>query len=815
MIKVSEQRFNNKFRTAQDLNYLLSCIGETVTVETDFYYEDITYSTTDNPVTLKPSEYTVNLTDTTGVMYADNGIAFAEYNVGDTVGVFHAAAFNFYTVTEKFNDGMIRTSYGGAKMVLTADTSYVFNATPISAVKYAWNLDKDAQQYNSVIDGELQMAEIGTADCTNTGFQDMTFKGKKSYQIGSVELAGIAGSGGSLGNFEQQSFTIKHTFMITPLFLQEQYDDYVLGIAPDYFSEDSCLNYVAQIQVSGFLTNPNGFKIHDIPFEQSNVGWFGENFNGGSTNYYVNSVAILSDGVASNNFQFDKVNKITIHIKNTVDTPFSSGNTKYEIGFNYLPEDESYYDNTGKDQEANFLIDTIQGVVGSGEYNSALDGSVDQIFTGVTVSFVSSSEIKIEAFVDLGSTAEAVLKQGTNSRYSIWFITEKHSLPDVSSDKINLLCHTSEFTTDLTDTDLIDIEHQFIIHPQSASEAVVSDNLFMFIADDVAVETNFSIDFTGKTLDGILINKIKSRILLQHTTEADVVLESFTFDVSGFTLVDNYVQNIDFEQDRVFKVPEAVRKTISIQRNEALDSGFVKHWKMNFPFMNRWEYWSALQINNPSSGIFDSTKPLNGLNNLWNRMSNVAGWTMAVETTFEITQNGEKFEQTLTRPVLSYDFGSGTDWSASVIKTYDSTGVTELTGGGLKFVLGYEDAVIKASFTKSSGYVGTVDDVEIVIWIETFESGGILDIRRISSLYDVDNQSWLKSFDTSNKVVITKSGSTFTGTCTIDYKKLPANDQFTIYARIYDLAAGCADNNITDQDSFCLIDQDGNSIIEE
>ena len=81
MIKVSEQRFNNKFRTAQDLNYLLSCIGETVTVETDFYYEDITYSTTDNPVTLKPSEYTVNLTDTTGVMYADNGIAMQQPSI--------------------------------------------------------------------------------------------------------------------------------------------------------------------------------------------------------------------------------------------------------------------------------------------------------------------------------------------------------------------------------------------------------------------------------------------------------------------------------------------------------------------------------------------------------------------------------------------------------------------------------------------------------------------------------------------------------------------------------------------------------------
>ena len=97
---------------------------------------------------------------------------------------------------------------------------------------------------------------------------------------------------------------------------------------------------------------------------------------------------------------------------------------------------------------------------------------------------------------------------------------------------------------------------------------------------------------------------------------------------------------------------------------------------------------------------------------------------------------------------------------------------------------GYETTQITATFEKIIGTIPSVSEVAIVIWIEPFEGGGIYDIRRISSVHDNDSQSWF----VENLVTITSpSSGVYVGTCSIDNTKLPANNQFTVYARIYEL----------------------------
>jgi hypothetical protein len=79
--------------------------------------------------------------------------------------------------------------------------------------------------------------------------------------------------------------------------------------------------------------------------------------------------------------------------------------------------------------------------------------------------------------------------------------------------------------------------------------------------------------------------------------------------------------------------------------------------------MNRWEYWVALLgVNSPIPiGIFDSAQPLNGINQFWNRLANVSGWSMNYRLKFLIQQNLLKNEhidlvyekkQELTREAL-------------------------------------------------------------------------------------------------------------------------------------------------------------------
>ncbi len=813
MITVTGIRFNNEFRTSQNLSFLLGCIGEKITTEIDFTFEDVTYATIDNPIQLKPSPADVDLINTDGVIWDEGGTAFLDYRVGDTVGIWDGLAFAFYTILVKYNNGLIKTTHSEPLTIYNSSNEYVFNATPFAGVRYAFNLVPGGNSYNSLIDGEYQQAEIATADTYTLTNQDMSFTGIESYQIGSVKIKGLGGSGGPAPNYSQQTFTITHETVITPFFLSDQYNDLVLAIKPDYYEAQNCLNYIAKIDFGRDLNNPNGFQTLEVPIDLSNTGWFNEKFNGGKTNYSISSLVLKDGATVIDALEFDKDITVEITLLNTVNTPFSNNNTKFIFGFNYLPEDESKYQNNGRNLTENFLFDSKLNTVGSAAANGANFGTGMQIIKTVAASFISSSSIKVTAVIRVGADAKAILQEGDFSRYMMWVITENHALSSSLSDKVPLLAQVSEFNLNLTDIDLVDGTTKFITHPYTLAVDGES-TLEMFPVDDVAANTAFSIDFTGKTTDGIKIVKIIPKLVLTHATEADIILESTEIDVSDYPLIIGLVQDINFAQDRVFKIPSEIRKTITIERVYSLDSGNIYNWVLNYPFMCRWEYWEQLLINNPPSGIFDNSEPLNGLNQFWHRLATVTGWTMKYIVNMQIEQNGILFEQDVTTNTLTTtDYEGNSNWGNETLKSYD--GATELSNGGNLYLLGYKDTKIVASFEKVSGAVPSLSNVDIVIWIETYESGGISGIRRISSAYELDSQSWFKSIDTSNKVVVANTGSTFTGTCLIDYTKIPKNTKYTIYARLYDLTGGCSAIAIANEDGECILNEGGAAIENE
>lgn len=821
MISITGRRFNNEFRASQNLNFLIACIGEKITIETDFYYEDITWATSDNTIILKPDPSTVDLTDTTGVIWSEDGLAFIDFEVGDIVGVFtNPSTYNFYTISEKFSNGMVRTNYGGSNLTLDPGLDYVFNATDLNAAKYSWNFVPDGNSYNSLIDNEIQQAVTGSADNSSGTNVDMSFTGIKSYQYGTVKIKGLTANNiaASGGYYKRSAFTITHTTVVTPLFLAAQYQDLLNSKAPDYFLDGESLSYIQKIELSTYLNNPRAFKVLNLPHQPGNIGWFNENFNGGATNYYIDSVVIEDGATEIDSLRFGKDITVTLTIKNTVNDPFVNNSSKFIFGFTYLPEDESFYQNTGDTFANNFLFDSKLNTVGSAAANGTNYGTTMQVVKTVQGTYTNAETIEVVAVINVGSAAEAIIKQGTYRRYMMWVIVENHALSAENSDKVNLLAQVSEFDEELTTTDLITATTSFIRHPFDETDTLRHDvdGAAFFPVDDIATKVDFSIDFTGKTDQGIKIKKITNEVILRHATEDDIILDLVSCDVQGYGMIDGYIQNIDYSMDRPFKIPDGeIRKVITIARDEANDDGYTKAWTMIFPFMNRWEYWKSLDITSVPSGIFDSTKPLNGLNHLWNRLANVSGWTINQVTTFLIEQNGVEFTQEFETSFLSSDFEAGTAWSAGTIKTYDITdGVTELVSGGTKYVRAYEDNLIKVVFTKLSGLEPPLDKVAMVIWIETYENGGIKDIRRISSEYELDSQSWFKSTDSSNKIVITKSTMQFTGTCILDGTKLPQNTQFQIYARVYDLVGECATDSILDSEGFCIHDSAGNLILE-
>jgi hypothetical protein len=796
-VSVTSVKFNNEFRASQDLKFLLSCINEKVTVTVGISYEDITYSTEGNELIARPDGSEVDLFDTSDVLYSLSDLAFAETFVGDSIGLYQKDlnAFSYFTVKEKINENTIRvnTTIAPFRIVLSQD-SFVFNCTPFNGLRYAYNLTDIGGSYNSLIDGELQQGTINSLDCTNTTPVSLSLSGAKSWQIGSITVKGdgAVGGGATLGTSVQQKFIITHEFIVTDYYI-DLYTDLIDGTFSPRYLNEKCPNYINRIQFGRYLTDPNGLKELEIPTYKSNIGYYGENFNGGATNYSISSLVIKKGSETVSALQFGSDITVEAIVQNTVDSPFSSGNTKYVFGFMYLPDSEDYYVKNGYNQTRNLLIDRKINTLGSGSVNGDNYGNSMQVIKTLTSTVISATQMKITATINVGADAQAILQQGDYPRYQMYIITEKHSLDAEKSDKVALLLQSNEFYIQLTTTDLIKQDGiKLIFHPYTdVSDSVGGEDgdITVFPVDDIVMYAPFYIDFDGHDADEeIKILKVRNKIILRDSAslESDIILEDFSFSTSNFPIIGGKAQDISFTQDRVFKIGSEIRKTISLTRDYASDDGDELHYKLLYPFMDRWDYWEKLiNLTSYPSQLFDNTKPSNGFNNLWNRLTQVGTFELFYEVDITIEQNAVQFSQTFSEKMRSiYTFSENTDWINKSIKSYD--GASEVTYSGIKYIFGYKDTKIVASLEKSASPTPGQGNVGMVIWIEQFETGGISNIRRYSSFYDGDSNAWLKSTDGSNRVVITKTGNVFTGEVYVDYSKLPSGSKFTVYARLYE-----------------------------
>jgi hypothetical protein len=823
-------RYNNDFRPSQNLDYLQGNIDTPISVEIDFNYQDILYAVEFESIEIEPGNNIVNLQDNSGVIYSERANAFDNYYIGDNVGVYRddLTSYFYATVIEVIDSQTIRVSGFTGNYKFAIDKDFIFNSTPFAGLRYLYNLVESGGTFTSLIDGEEQKLQLNTLDVDNTTPQPMVFSGAKSYQIGSATVkgnGGIGGSGGGNGTYEKQPFTIVHTFAITPTFLPNQYSDFIAGDAPSYFDAAKCLNFIAELSLGRSLNNPNGLQTVTAQTNQSSTGFYNENYNGNPTNYSIKSLAMLDGLDPVTQLQFGKDITVEIVVENTVDAPFSNGNTQYMFGFNYLPEADSLVQKNGFDQTRNFARDYKLNVLGAGPQNGDNFGTPLQIIKTVTSTFISPAEMKVTAVINTGADADAILQQGAFARYKFWLITEDHTTTNTNCDNVNLIVDKNEFDFDLVDTNLIQTTGiDFIQHPYIDSvDATPGDDLEIFPVDDLVANIPFHIDFTGiDPAEEVEITTVQSRVLLKDTlqVQADILLEDFSVNTSVFPIVGGQAQNISYTQDQPFKIPDGeIRKVISIVRDYASDVGDDKYYNFQYPFFIRWEYWvEILNILAPPSDLFDPSLPFDGLNHFWQRLSNTTTWDLVYEVSFTVKQNGVLFTQSFEQSIKdSINFEGNSEWGNHTIDSYTIPGAVPIINGPIKYVRGYEDVEIRAEAEKVSGPLPAAANMVMVLWVEIFEQGGIDDARRISSLYPLSSQSWFKSVAVGGLTQVTSpSAGVYRATAILDYTKIPTQTDFTIYARFYEFFVASAkqfetgnDFEFEDDDLYELEDNAG------
>ena len=732
------------FRPISGDTKLRSCIGDTFSVSKTLSFEELYLPTADVNFIYEPTPFESGTTLNSGLIICDDDQIFKNLLKGDTLGFYDGGFHSTHLITEKISNSQIRI----ASVVLTFGTGwYFYNATPIGAVGYKYSLN-NGSNYTSLIDLKNNYRK-----CKNNNVWTNELDVSNKY-------GQIIFTGPSIAD-EVQYLAVVNTHVISPLFLSSQYVSLINGDKPPYFLGKECIKYTYEIEFFRNITDSIPIDSKKFTIDSS-TGWFGEKFNGGITNYSLSNINIPASG----RLQLDTPTTFTFDVDNTTDNPFTAL-SKLTFCICYLPETEDLYLNT-KSLVENFIFEKANG------------GDLIDTYSHVRI---SASKLRCTVTIDPSTAAKLKLNEGSFKRYMMWCIVEDETRAINDRDKTALLIQVNEFEEHLTSTNLISFNTRIARHyedlPADGDSAIIE----AFTADDLVCKMNFNIDFTGKTTSGILINAIKPKIVLRKTGQAEIILEDNSFNTASFPVV-GLAQIIDIEQAKPYKIADSLRKLIKIKREYALDTGNIVNWSLNYPIFLRWETWRQLLTSTIPSDLFDPALPNNGINHLWERLENIAGYDVYFEVEFQLVENGVNYSQIgYSNKILIYDFEEGTDFDTTEIKAYDSSN-NLLVNGADSLLLGYEDVTIEASFNLIAGIgSATTSDFEIVLLIEIFQ-GGVTDVRQCSSVYDTDSSSFFKSIRVIKSIV----GNKLVGTAVLDHTKLPKVDKFTIYARCYDIS---------------------------
>ena len=796
MIGILSRKYLTQTRDTEELDILFGCIGEKLKVRSTIYFEQAVVISSDNKGYFNPGPSVSGKIYNDDLWYVEDGNFFNDCQVGDTI-IFRPQT---YPVEPEITDTIVEIISGGLARVASThahrllDGGAIYNDTKMKSVIYQYGLGVGG--FESLVDGSLQKYILNTAgEMSVITITPASAIGDNDWQFNSLELS-VTGNG-STPSYASQSIIIEHTFLVLPLFLVGSYDDLLNGLAPDYFKADNKIRYSSLLNFNktGGISGIN----NELAFENvGQFGWFNTRFDGATSDYAISSLTFTrADLSIANQLEY-----VPIEVKfviNSSTNSFNAINTALVLGFNYLPSDENFYQNTDRTIETNFAFDSKKLIANNTVTNGGKFGTGLQIIKNVKAQVISTSVLEITANIEIASGQLPILLQGDIAHYALWCIVEDTSTIPELSDKTNLLIDVNYIYVQKTKIDLLDANNVFIEHPY---ESTVSGKptLEMFPVDDVVANTLFTLDYTGIAGDGIIIKSVTPQIVLKHATEANIVLDSYLISTENYNTIGSLpaVQDIDFEGDRPYKIEDGIRKTITFKREYTSDVGNVRAWVLSFPFMNRWEYWLKIAgLNQIPVSIFDSDEPFKGANHFWNRLINSIGWTCVYRVTFDLEQNGENFEQSFEYTLTSTDFNSNPDWSDCEIKSFDIATNAEIVSGPKKYVYSNQsqkDTLIESKFTKSTGLVPDITEVAMVLWYETYEGGGITEIKRISSVYDVNSLSCWKGVGLLKRVEITKNINIFTGRAILDYSKLSDIQRSTVYARIYEVS----DPNIPD-----------------
>jgi hypothetical protein len=551
------------YTLTSETDYLLGNVGDKITIEVDFRAEEVFVTDADADVDrliLRPRKSLVNQVNTVDIIYCETDI-FQNYRVGDKLRYNDTSTTSSpLVVYEKLSNQAVRVhTDGGTPGDVTFPTedfafltqSYIYITTDLTAINYRWNFvgNQDADVYLDKIAEQINQSKASGVYSTDTDtVVPMVFDSPVTNDYGTIS---VKGNGSTT---TAQKFTLTHETIITPFFLAGQRFNLDNNESPDYLDASNALKYIVSIDAGRNINDPNFIQTVDFTALDGNVGWFNENFKGGTNNYSISDVRYKNQALETitsveltDNIQ---TVEIDVYSANGVFNPIY---TEFDLTFFILPENKDDYRNNGKTIIENFYLDKAFNTVGAAAVAGDNDGTDYEIFNQVSATFVDANNITITAEVDLTANGVADLTS-KDFDYFLGVSVQDHTKDTEESDRVHLKADVKPFYIDFSDDGMITITHNFLRHYESDVTTEGTTTLIARTEDDVLSYTQFYIDRNGRETDTILLNSIKSALVAKKSDGSEFILEEFEQSLNGSLIVGDS-QFIDVSSERSFKMP--------------------------------------------------------------------------------------------------------------------------------------------------------------------------------------------------------------------------------------------------------------------
>ena len=703
---------------------------------------------------------------------------FADFNVGDEIDISNsstAANDGSYLIVEKPNDGEIRlTDTLGAYVTLALDllenSSEIYLVQDPLGFVFDYGLIGNNEAFNtfSKVDGNNMRYEYAVPSGSTTipaSATSLTAIGKKDWQMGSVTVENLTTSA-QRDSERLYRYEIVQELYIHPFYLHTQLLNFIATYpkAPFYFDFSECLKHVFRAEARREINDPNAIQFVEFDENDGNTGWYNEEYNGGTQQYeirnltYSNTVGALTrDDTVSIQFE--------IHELEGFQADYAG------LNFILLPEQDSDYKNRNQLLQENYCWDRAFQTVGAGAINGERFGTGYEVFSNITVTN-NTGFVTVDADVDFGSDVQAKIDTLADKRYAISVYTAETGADEATINYNTLLVDVNKIAIEIPDA-TVAVTNEILFHDQNDNTTVSNDHEIK-VEDEIVIDSLLQLD--RSSLD-VQIEDINCEIIATDGTEVSV-LETLKFDLSSA----NIIGGVRFIQQTIqdpFNVNSTeIRKEYKCYRSVSQDSGSVFAYRLQYPFLFRWEYWEQLILTGTlPADLYDVAQNFNGYNQDWIRLGSISGWDIKYRVRTNLAVSGTLSEKITDETLVEKDYlGNSGEWDNPVISSYD--GATKIDYSGDAYIMRNKRTKLEMSWDYVGGSI-PADETEVymVARIIPVEGGTNIINDSFSSVWDREAVSLFTSNDGSTagngKIVITKNSNTFTGTVYVDHTKLP------------------------------------------